>query len=208
MMEYYRDYDAPDIAFAPPTNVVAPSSSGSPTPTAPSRRAQGPLTGDLQTDIAVTLLVGGILTATWIANLPRLRKFRRVMIALGIGLGVVAILLFVGAVNAMEEQIREQPIDKSAATPGRAIYAQFCAVCHGDQGKGDGPAGANLAVKPLDLTVHALQHDEEYRIAAIMRGRGAMPAFRGKLTTEQIVQVTSFIRQLARDAQSATPSQR
>ena len=209
MMEYYRDYDAPDIAITPPTNVIAPSPKENTTPSSSSQRTQGPLTGDLQTDVAVALLVSGILTATFIADLPRLRKFRRAIIALGIGLGVVAILLFVVAVNAAAEAIRQQPIDASAATPGRAVYAQNCAACHGDRALGDGPAGASLAVKPLDLTVHALQHDEAYLIVAIASGRGAMPAFRGKLTTEQIFQVTSFIRQLARDAQSAnTPSQR
>ena len=30
---------------------------------------------------------------------------------------------------------------------GVAIYAEKCAPCHGDQGKGDGPQGLQLSVK-------------------------------------------------------------
>jgi len=35
---------------------------------------------------------------------------------------------------------------------GRAIYADYCAVCHGPTGRGDGPAAAGLTPPPVDLT--------------------------------------------------------
>ncbi|NJN06107.1 MAG: cytochrome c [Rhodobacteraceae bacterium] len=35
---------------------------------------------------------------------------------------------------------------------GRAFFAENCVSCHGDSGKGDGPAVAGLAKKPTDLT--------------------------------------------------------
>ena len=38
------------------------------------------------------------------------------------------------------------------------MYVQYCASCHGDAGKGDGPGGANLAVKPQDLSVGAVMN--------------------------------------------------
>jgi mono/diheme cytochrome c family protein len=34
---------------------------------------------------------------------------------------------------------------------GREIYASRCAVCHGEDGRGDGPAAAALPLKPPDL---------------------------------------------------------
>ena len=34
---------------------------------------------------------------------------------------------------------------------GRAVYQTHCMVCHGPQGKGDGPAGASLIPKPRNL---------------------------------------------------------
>jgi high-affinity iron transporter len=35
---------------------------------------------------------------------------------------------------------------------GRALYAQQCASCHGDQGKGDGPGSSQASVTPYDFT--------------------------------------------------------
>src|SRR3990172_5395858 len=40
--------------------------------------------------------------------------------------------------------------DSAVIQRGKQLYAQYCASCHGDAGKGDGPGGANLAVKPQD----------------------------------------------------------
>jgi mono/diheme cytochrome c family protein len=34
---------------------------------------------------------------------------------------------------------------------GKKVYAMACAMCHGSDGKGDGPAGGNLNPKPRDL---------------------------------------------------------
>ena len=38
---------------------------------------------------------------------------------------------------------------------GPDLYRAHCAVCHGLQGKGDGPVGATLRTRPADLTVLA-----------------------------------------------------
>jgi mono/diheme cytochrome c family protein len=38
------------------------------------------------------------------------------------------------------------------AKAGRPAYEQYCAVCHGREGKGDGGAASVLTVKPADLT--------------------------------------------------------
>ncbi|HSN90688.1 MAG TPA: cytochrome c [Anaeromyxobacteraceae bacterium] len=40
---------------------------------------------------------------------------------------------------------------------GKASYATNCAACHGDAGKGDGPAGAALEPKPRDLVKGAFK---------------------------------------------------
>ncbi len=41
---------------------------------------------------------------------------------------------------------------------GKHMYVQYCLSCHGDTGKGDGPGGANLTIKPQDLTVGAVMN--------------------------------------------------
>jgi len=40
---------------------------------------------------------------------------------------------------------------------GKASYEMNCAACHGDAGKGDGPAGAALDPKPRDLVKGAFK---------------------------------------------------
>lgn len=44
---------------------------------------------------------------------------------------------------------------------GAGLYAQHCAVCHGAEGRGDGPGAAGLAVPPADLTAsHLWMHSD------------------------------------------------
>jgi mono/diheme cytochrome c family protein len=38
------------------------------------------------------------------------------------------------------------------ATKGRKLFAQYCASCHGNDGKGRGPVEASLKTPPADLT--------------------------------------------------------
>jgi mono/diheme cytochrome c family protein len=42
--------------------------------------------------------------------------------------------------------------DEAAIARGQLLFAQYCASCHGDHGKGNGPTAASLTVKPGDLT--------------------------------------------------------
>ena len=87
------------------------------------------------------------------------------------------------------------------ADQGQALYLQNCASCHGDLGKGDGPAGAALDPKPRDLTKPA-----EYKFGhlelAISRtakygidGSGMTP-WEGRMTDEEIWKVVIFVRGL------------
>ncbi|MCA9525497.1 MAG: c-type cytochrome [Myxococcales bacterium] len=39
-------------------------------------------------------------------------------------------------------------VSEQALTEAKTVFSQRCATCHGQQGKGDGPAGAALNPKP------------------------------------------------------------
>src|SRR5262245_8621401 len=45
---------------------------------------------------------------------------------------------------------------------GRKLYDQHCAVCHGDNGKGDGPLAEDLKVPPADLTEITKRRDGHF----------------------------------------------
>ena len=99
---------------------------------------------------------------------------------------------------------------KAAAMPdgnakaGRQIHVSNCLRCHGPAGKGDGPAGKLLKTKPADWTdtqkMSGLSDDHIYKI--IWGGGGSvgkstlMPAFKDKLSDQQIRDVRAFIRSL------------
>jgi mono/diheme cytochrome c family protein len=58
-----------------------------------------------------------------------------------------AAVFFVG----MSGMSQEKP-DAAAAKKGHALYTQYCVSCHGEEGKGNGPAASALKVRPPDLT--------------------------------------------------------
>jgi mono/diheme cytochrome c family protein len=45
-----------------------------------------------------------------------------------------------------------QTSEEKVAAAGREEYLQYCASCHGTEGKGNGPIAADLRVAPADLT--------------------------------------------------------
>lgn len=45
---------------------------------------------------------------------------------------------------------------------GRGLYVTHCAMCHGDDGKGAGPAAAALKTRPPDLTQIRRAHDGKF----------------------------------------------
>ena len=58
-----------------------------------------------------------------------------------------------------EEKARINPVEASPAAllTGQALYQKHCASCHGDKGKGDGPAESYETEPATDLTDQALQ---------------------------------------------------
>lgn len=92
------------------------------------------------------------------------------------------------------------------STDGAALYARWCASCHGASGKGDGPNAAYLPVKPAahaDAEAMARRSDDALydTIAAggaIMNRSPRMPAFGESLTPLQVRALVAHIRTLCR----------
>ena len=62
----------------------------------------------------------------------------------------------------------------SSAVAGRRTYRVYCAVCHGQKGKGDGPLAESLRSTPPDLTLIARDNGGAYpaeQVARIIDGR-------------------------------------
>jgi mono/diheme cytochrome c family protein len=83
----------------------------------------------------------------------------RTFIACSLAFSVIA----VGALVAQNTTtIKTVPLSQTSPVSGSEMYSQYCAVCHGTDGKGGGPAAAALKKPPTDLTRIAARNGGEY----------------------------------------------
>lgn len=90
---------------------------------------------------------------------------RFLMVVSGL-LGLVAL----GAAQKLE--IKSSPIRPVPAESGQAMLLEYCAVCHGKDAMGSGPALPALKVPPVDLTTLAKRNGGSGSLVGI-RGVGA-----------------------------------
>jgi copper transport protein len=100
--------------------------------------------------------------------------------------------------------------DEASLKIGQDLFEKNCAVCHGDQGRGNGPAAANLSIKPPDygnghLDIHT-DGDIFYWIQNGISQGSPMPAFKDKLIDDQIWHVVNYVRRLRNEATGPAPA--
>lgn len=89
----------------------------------------------------------------------------------------------------------------AAAAPadlGSKVFAQRCALCHGPDGRGDGPGSVALNPKPRNF------HDQAYMktrtdaqlLEVIQKGKGAMPRWQGVISDAEIQAALEHVREL------------
>ena len=83
---------------------------------------------------------------------------------------------------------------------GQKVYAQNCASCHGESGKGDGKMGAELKPQPSNLADADWKHgSSDGEIFTVIRDgvqKTGMKSFKSKLTTDQIWQVVNYVHSI------------
>lgn len=98
-----------------------------------------------------------------------------------VGLGVASGLWWIPGVALAQE--------------GQGIYNDKCAMCHGQDGKGNGPASSAFIPPPKDFNSPSFwQGNVNQKITdTIENGHGPMPAF--ELSPGQIKAVISYMKQ-------------
>jgi len=73
--------------------------------------------------------------------------------------------------------VKATTIKQTNPASGKEMFMQYCAACHGIDGKGNGPAASAMKAPPADLTQLANKHDGKYpadRVASVLKfGNGA-----------------------------------
>lgn len=92
-------------------------------------------------------------------------------------MGVVALIALLGGLVVVACSKSKAEATSTAAAPAaeaRKYFKQNCEMCHGADGKGDGPGAANLSPKPQDYTDPKWQakvKDSEIKKAILEGGR-------------------------------------
>src|SRR5277367_1230939 len=83
----------------------------------------------------------------------------------------------------------------SFAQDGAATYKSKCQMCHGATGMADTPAGKSNKARPFS-DPDVLKMSDDDLIAVTTNGKNKMPAYKGKLTDDQIKGLIAYIHTL------------
>jgi mono/diheme cytochrome c family protein len=97
---------------------------------------------------------------------------------------IVGLLLCLAVFGSSQQrEVRNVPVKPTSPASGPEMYTSYCAVCHGLDGKGNGPAAEALKVPPPDLTVLARRNGGKYpsdHVTSAIQGDFHMPAHGSK----------------------------
>lgn len=133
----------------------------------------------------------------------RNRQWRRVgrMVVL-VGVLVLAVLFPAHPASLQATGQKEQ------LAQGRKLFMQYCASCHGTDGRGNGPVSLSLRATPTDLTKLTLSNGEfpAERLQAVIAGTDAltshgtreMPVWGGTLRKTEIASLVKYLASIQR----------
>jgi mono/diheme cytochrome c family protein len=86
---------------------------------------------------------------------------------------------------------------------GRVLFLQFCVMCHGEEGAGNGPVVGPNRLPPLPtlnlLSERALDLSDGYIYGMIANGRGVMPSYR-RVQHEDRWYLVEYVRKLQEES--------
>jgi len=101
-----------------------------------------------------------------------------------IKLSLAALVILCSAVVwAQGTTVKHVPAKPTSAASGKEMFNSYCAVCHGTDGKGGGPAASALKTPPADLTQLSQKNGGKFpalHVGAVLRGEATVPAHGSK----------------------------
>jgi len=82
-----------------------------------------------------------------------------------------------------EKSIKQAPMKVTSPASGKEMYTSYCAVCHGTDGKGEGPAASALKVPPANLTLLSKNNGGKYpalKVGSTIHGESSVSAHGSK----------------------------
>lgn len=96
----------------------------------------------------------------------------------------------------LQEEVPERP----PASMGRGIFAESCAPCHGEEGRGDGPAASGLPAPPTSfadlLPLQSRSPQEMFQVVKEGRLDRGMPPWKNRLRDAEIWVTVAYLYDL------------
>jgi mono/diheme cytochrome c family protein len=88
--------------------------------------------------------------------------------------------------------------DPYRATPqtleeGKALFQTYCQVCHGEQGKGDGPISGKIPPPPSYVSERLMQFPPGRVFHVVTLGTGKMPSYAAQLSADERWKVVTYV---------------
>jgi mono/diheme cytochrome c family protein len=95
-------------------------------------------------------------------------------------IAIVLVLLGCGIASSQTSpQVKKSPVKETSPASGKEMYLQYCASCHGKDGKGNGPAAPALKVAPANLATLSARNNgafPEIKVSRIIDGSDDLAA--------------------------------
>ena len=127
---------------------------------------------------------------------------------------IIRIMMALTLVTVSVPEAAAEPFEDKlpAAFEGRRLYVSYCQLCHGTDGKGDGPLAKAMKITPADLNTTVRSRSDTI-LTKIITGEGrqtitgrdrhnllseAMPEWKDVFTESQVKALIAYLRFLSR----------
>ena len=76
---------------------------------------------------------------------------------------------------------------------GRALFETYCSVCHGQQGKGDGPISSKIPPPPSYVSDRLMQFRPGHVFHVITLGTNKMPSYTAQLSPDERWKIVTYV---------------
>jgi mono/diheme cytochrome c family protein len=89
------------------------------------------------------------------------------------------------------------PATAESVAQGRQLFMMYCAVCHGQEAKGDGPVAEKLMAPPPDLTSEFVkQRSDGFIYGTIRYGGVLMPPLGSSMSPAETWAIVNYLRSI------------
>ncbi len=119
------------------------------------------------------------------------RVYLTVAVSFGVGLWIAGLSVLHAGTD---------PVSGGDAAKGRPVYEKYCLLCHGPQGRGDGPQGQLMKPPATNFkSPESKSKSDAVLLKAIQEGhpKTAMTSWELELSEEDMINVLVYIRSLS-----------